>query len=133
MVNETRVFLGEEFQKKWACYAKFVEESYREAKKEEGCGERSGELAGATKFFDIVVVTAMDSVQGDHFRAMINDLYKSHSIPSPETVSIEIVPDPPQKERIGCGGSTMEVIKCLHDKYGDDVWNSKQITLHITF
>lgn len=121
MVNTTRVFLGEEFQKKWACYAKFVEESYKEeTKAKEGEGERKGE-----KFFDIVVVTAMDSVQGDHFRAMINDLYKTHSIPSPETVSIEIVPDPPQKERIGCGGSTMEVIKCLHDKYGDDVWDSK--------
>lgn len=120
MIDATRAFLGEEFQKKWACYAKFVEESYEKGR------DGEGDSGSATKFFDVVVVTAMDSVQGEHFRSMINDLYKSRSIPSPETVSVEIVPDPPQTERIGCGGSTMEVIKCLHGKYGDDVWNSKQ-------
>lgn len=114
MPNTTRVFLGEEFRKKWACYASYVGESY---------SEKRGKVV-STKFFDVVVVTAMDTVQGEHFKAVINDLHKSHSIPSPEAVSIEVVPDPPQRERIGCGGSTMEVIKCLHDKYGEDVWNS---------
>ena len=111
---KTRTFLGEEFQKKWKSYARFVEESY--------------DRGTTVPFFDVVVVTAMDTVQGDHFKAVIDELHKSHSIPAPSTVAVEVVPDPPQKERIGCGGSTMEVIRFLHDKYGDDAWKStKQI------
>ena len=108
--------MGAEFQKKWKSYAKFVEESY-------GKG-------ATTPFFDVVVVTAMDTVQGDYFKAVIDELHKSRSIPAPSVVAVEVVPDPPQKERIGCGGSTMEVIKFLHDKYGDDAWNSTNKQAH---
>ncbi len=77
--------------------------------------------------WDAVILTASNEDQAEAFRAEIrfrldNDLL-------PKRTWFEVLPDPDGK-RVGSGGATLNVLKCLSAKYGDDAFTKRVLVIH---
>ncbi len=77
--------------------------------------------------WDAVILTASNEDQAEAFRAEIafrlaNDLL-------PKRTWFEVLPDPDGK-RVGSGGATLNVLKCLSEKYGKDAFGKRVLVIH---
>ncbi|XP_020650342.3 fucose-1-phosphate guanylyltransferase isoform X2 [Pogona vitticeps] len=91
--------------------------------------ERFAQLRGKTvesgKFWDAVVITAVDKKQEIAYQQQLSAKLKRKELPL--GVHYHVFVDPPGP-KIGNGGSTLHVLKCLEEHYGDQ-WGSLTILL----
>jgi len=101
---ETATRLGEAFARKWERIA-----------------------SGTNVFWDVVVVTAADAVQGAFFEESLGELLSAGAL-CPSATWL-VVSDPPGSSRIGCGGSTLETLRVLFSRFGESLWQSARYPL----
>lgn len=79
------------------------------------------------KFWDIVVLTAVDEVQKRSYEIQLKIKLDRKELPL--SAKYIVVSDPPGP-KIGNGGSTMVVTDSLFKTFGDDLWSKKVIIIH---
>ncbi|XP_054021010.1 fucose-1-phosphate guanylyltransferase [Dryobates pubescens] len=84
-----------------------------------------GRVAEAGEFWDVVVVTAADAEQERAFREQLGDKLRRKELPL--GTQYHVCTDPPGP-KIGNGGSTLHVLQCLEDLYGDR-WTSLTVLI----
>uniref|UniRef100_A0A8D0L5X9 Fucose-1-phosphate guanylyltransferase n=1 Tax=Sphenodon punctatus TaxID=8508 RepID=A0A8D0L5X9_SPHPU len=77
------------------------------------------------EFWDVVVITAVDKKQELAYQQQLADKLKRKELPL--GVHYHVFTDPPGP-KIGNGGSTLHVLRCLEEQYGDK-WKSFTIML----
>eukprot|EP01063_Lacrimia_lanifica_P027235 TRINITY_DN37_c0_g1_i1.p2 TRINITY_DN37_c0_g1~~TRINITY_DN37_c0_g1_i1.p2 ORF type:complete len:564 (+),score=334.12 TRINITY_DN37_c0_g1_i1:64-1755(+) len=80
-------------------------------------------------FFDVVVVTSADADQTATFEANIEHLQTVKRIPGKGQTDYMVVPDPPGR-KVGCGGSTLYVIRDLQARYGEEYKTKRVLLIH---
>ncbi|KAK5580788.1 hypothetical protein RB653_000812 [Dictyostelium firmibasis] len=81
-----------------------------------------------SSFWDVIVITAIDSLQKEYYEQVLKEKMKQKQIPS--FIPYVVISDP-IGEKIGCGGSTLYVLKTLSTMFGDDkIKNMKILLLH---
>ncbi|KYO36853.1 fucose-1-phosphate guanylyltransferase [Alligator mississippiensis] len=90
---------------------------------------RFAQLRGKTtctgEFWDVVVITAADKKQESAYRKQLSEKLRRKELPL--GVDYHVFVDPPG-QKIGNGGSTLHVLQCLEELYGDK-WASLTIIL----
>ncbi|XP_074762080.1 fucose-1-phosphate guanylyltransferase [Athene noctua] len=79
-----------------------------------------GRAARPGEFWDVVAVTAADAEQARGYRQQVAEKLRGRELPL--GVRYHVFADPPGR-KIGNGGSTLHVLQCLEDLYGDE-WTS---------
>ncbi|XP_054690501.1 fucose-1-phosphate guanylyltransferase isoform X5 [Grus americana] len=99
----------------------------RSAARREATGRRlarfaalRGKAARPGEFWDVVAVTAADAEQALAYRQQLAEKLSRKELPL--GVRYHVFVDPPGP-KIGNGGSTLHVLQCLEDLYGDK-WTS---------
>uniref|UniRef100_A0A8D0F0D1 Fucose-1-phosphate guanylyltransferase n=1 Tax=Strix occidentalis caurina TaxID=311401 RepID=A0A8D0F0D1_STROC len=99
----------------------------RSAARREATGRRlvrlaalRGRAARPGEFWDVVVVTAADAEQARGYRQQLAEKLGRRELPLGARYHVFV--DPPGR-KIGNGGSTLHVLRCLEDLYGDK-WTS---------
>ncbi|XP_029888151.1 fucose-1-phosphate guanylyltransferase [Aquila chrysaetos chrysaetos] len=98
----------------------------RSAARREATGRRApvralrGRTARPGEFWDVVAVTAADAEQALAYRQQLAEKLSRRELPL--GVRYHVFVDPPGP-KIGNGGSTLHVLRCLEDLYGDK-WTS---------
>ncbi|XP_077784713.1 fucose-1-phosphate guanylyltransferase isoform X1 [Podarcis muralis] len=91
--------------------------------------EKFAQLRGKTvetgTFWDIVVITAVDKKQEIAYQQQLSQKLKRKELPL--GVQYHVFVDPPGP-KIGNGGSTLHVLQCLEERYGDK-WDSFTVIL----
>ncbi|XP_066479618.1 fucose-1-phosphate guanylyltransferase [Tiliqua scincoides] len=91
--------------------------------------ERFARLRGKTvepgEFWDVVVITAVDKNQEVAYQKQLSEKLKRKELPL--GVHYHVFVDPPGP-KIGNGGSTLHVLQCLEEHYGDK-WDSFTVLL----
>ena len=82
---------------------------------------------GKKPFWDLVVLTTVDSAQKEAFLLQIEEKRERGELPT--DLPIHLVCDPPGV-RIGNGGSTLVAIETLHIKYGSKLFDKKVLLVH---
>uniref|UniRef100_A0A8U7M8B6 Uncharacterized protein n=1 Tax=Corvus moneduloides TaxID=1196302 RepID=A0A8U7M8B6_CORMO len=101
----------------------------RSAARREDTGLRLARFAAlrgaAGGFWDVVVLTAADAAQAGAFREQLAEKLRRGELP--RGVRYLVCADPPGP-RIGNGGSTLHVLRCLEEQCGDQ-WTSFTVLL----
>ncbi|XP_062993499.1 fucose-1-phosphate guanylyltransferase [Elgaria multicarinata webbii] len=84
-----------------------------------------GKAVQTGKFWDIVVITAVDKKQEIAYQQQLSEKLKRKELPL--GVHYHVFVDPPGP-KIGNGGSTLHVLQCLEEHYGDK-WDSLTVML----
>ncbi|XP_051481689.1 fucose-1-phosphate guanylyltransferase [Apus apus] len=84
-----------------------------------------GRAARAGQFWDVVAVTAADAQQGRAYRRQLEEKLRREELPLGARYHVFVDPPGP---RIGNGGSTLHVLRCLEELYGDK-WTSFLVLL----
>uniref|UniRef100_A0A8C3K6V5 Fucose-1-phosphate guanylyltransferase n=1 Tax=Calidris pygmaea TaxID=425635 RepID=A0A8C3K6V5_9CHAR len=99
----------------------------RSAARREATGRRLERLAALRgraalpgQFWDVVAVTAADAEQGRAYRRQLAEKLRGKELPLGARYHVFV--DPPG-HKMGNGGSTLHVLQCLEDLYGDK-WTS---------
>ncbi|XP_006130459.2 fucose-1-phosphate guanylyltransferase isoform X1 [Pelodiscus sinensis] len=87
--------------------------------------ELRGKVTQAREFWDAVVITAADQKQQLAYEQQLSEKLKRKELPL--GVHYHVFVDPPGP-KIGNGGSTLHVLQCLEEMYGD-TWTSLTIIL----
>ncbi|KAM9955972.1 hypothetical protein ACTFIW_002180 [Dictyostelium discoideum] len=81
-----------------------------------------------SSFWDVIVITAIDSHQKEYYEQVLKEKMNQNQIPS--FIPYVVISDP-VGEKIGCGGSTLYVLKTLSTIFTDDkIKNMKILLLH---
>ncbi|XP_019621842.1 PREDICTED: fucose-1-phosphate guanylyltransferase-like [Branchiostoma belcheri] len=89
--------------------------------------ELRGKPIGSVPFWDVVVITALDSQQKQVYELQITKKLQGGQLPL--GVKYLVFADPPGA-KIGCGGSTLEVLYQLRQQYGKELDNWKVLLIH---
>uniref|UniRef100_A0A8C3T8Z3 GDP-fucose pyrophosphorylase domain-containing protein n=1 Tax=Chelydra serpentina TaxID=8475 RepID=A0A8C3T8Z3_CHESE len=87
--------------------------------------ELRGKVTQTGEFWDVVVITAADKKQELAYQQQLSEKLKRKELPL--GVHYHVFVDPPGP-KIGNGGSTLHVLQCLEEMYGDK-WTSLTIIL----
>uniref|UniRef100_A0A8C4VSD6 Fucose-1-phosphate guanylyltransferase n=1 Tax=Gopherus evgoodei TaxID=1825980 RepID=A0A8C4VSD6_9SAUR len=82
--------------------------------------ELRGKVTQTGEFWDVVVITAADKKQELAYQQQLSEKLKRKELPL--GVHYHVFVDPPGP-KIGNGGSTLHVLQCLEEIYGDK-WTS---------
>ncbi|EGC31663.1 hypothetical protein DICPUDRAFT_82454 [Dictyostelium purpureum] len=86
-----------------------------------------GDKELVSKFWDVIVITAIDQLQKEYYEQVISEKKRENQIPG--FVNYIVISDP-IGEKIGCGGSTLYVLNKLSEIYeGDDNLKKLKILL----
>ncbi|XP_054835601.1 fucose-1-phosphate guanylyltransferase [Eublepharis macularius] len=84
-----------------------------------------GKVVPTGEFWDVVVITAVDKNQEIAYQQQLSEKLKRKELPL--GVHYHVFVDPPGP-KIGNGGSTLHVLRCLEEHYGDK-WDSLTVLL----
>ncbi|XP_060088008.1 fucose-1-phosphate guanylyltransferase [Heteronotia binoei] len=84
-----------------------------------------GKIVPTGEFWDVVVITAVDKKQEIAYQQQLSEKLKRKELPL--GVCYHVFVDPPGS-KIGNGGSTLHVLQCLEEHYGDK-WDSLTVIL----
>ncbi|XP_048353282.1 fucose-1-phosphate guanylyltransferase [Sphaerodactylus townsendi] len=84
-----------------------------------------GKIVLPGEFWDVVVITAVDKKQEVAYQQQLSEKLKRKELPL--GVHYCVLVDPPG-QKIGNGGSTLHVLQCLEEHYGDK-WDSLTVIL----
>nr|XP_056701647.1 fucose-1-phosphate guanylyltransferase [Euleptes europaea] len=84
-----------------------------------------GKIVPTGEFWDVVVITAVDKKQEIAYQQQLSEKLKRKELPF--GVHYHVFVDPPGP-KIGNGGSTLHVLQCLEEHYGDK-WDSFTVIL----
>ncbi|XP_066286744.1 fucose-1-phosphate guanylyltransferase-like isoform X3 [Branchiostoma lanceolatum] len=87
----------------------------------------TGKPVGSVPFWDVVVITALDSQQKQVYELQITKKLQGGELPL--GVKYLVFADP-SGAKIGCGGSTLEVLYQLRQQYGKELDNWKVLLIH---